>query len=69
MEFKVIEPNNYIDDLISLNDYIDDLIDIAHDKYMSCCNEIERVGFDGQIKAYWKVKERVENILAIGCKQ
>lgn len=69
MKIKVVELNSYIDDLISLNNYIDDLIDLAHKKYMSCCSETERVGFDGQIKAYWKVKECVENILVIGCKQ
>lgn len=55
MEEKVIE----------LNNIIDDLIDKAHEEYMQCSNETEKVRLDGKIKAYWEVKNYVENILVI----
>lgn len=55
MEEKVIE----------LNNIIDGLIDKAHDEYMKCSNETEKVRLDGKIKAYWEVKNCVENILVI----
>ena len=51
--------------LIELNNIIDDLIDKAHDEYMQCSNETEKVRLDVKIKAYWEVKNCVENILTI----
>ena len=48
-----------------LNDIIDNLIDIAHEKYFETSDEIERAKLDGRIKAYWEVKNHVENILVV----
>ena len=52
-----------IEKVIQLNDNIDSLIDVAHNVYMSCTDETEKVRLDGQIRAYWTVKGLVENIL------
>lgn len=50
--------------VIELNNIIDDLIDVAHEEYFHV-DETEQVRLDGKIKAYWEVKDYVENILAI----
>ena len=55
MEEKVIE----------LNNIIDDLIDIAHEEYFKHTDVTEQARLDGKIKAYWEVKNCVENILTI----
>lgn len=55
MEEKVIE----------LNCIIDNLIDIAHEEYFRYTDATEQARLDGKIKAYWEVKNLVENILVI----
>ena len=55
MEEKVIE----------LNNIIDSLIDIAHEEYFKYTDATEQARLDGKIKAYWEVKNYVENILVI----
>ena len=50
--------------LIKLNENIESLIDVAHDTYVGCKDETEKVRLDGQIRAYWTVKGLVEDILA-----
>ena len=49
--------------LIVINGYIDSLIDIAHNSYMSTKIDEEKTILDERIKAYWMLKDRVENIL------
>lgn len=51
--------------IIELNNIIDDLIDVAHEEYFKNTDVIEQAKLDGKIKAYWEVKNYVENILAI----
>ena len=51
--------------VIKLNNVISDLIEKAHNEYMQCSNETEKVRLDGKIKAYWEVKNLVENILVV----
>lgn len=51
--------------LINLNESIDDLIDSAHEKYLAANNELNKARLEGQVSAYWNVKNLVENILQI----
>ena len=51
--------------VIELNNIIDDLIDNAHEEYMYCSSETDKAWLDGKIKAYWEVKNYVENILVM----
>lgn len=53
--------------VIRLNENIESLIDVAHNTYMACTDEKEKVRLDGQIRAYWTVKGLVEDILTKEC--
>lgn len=50
--------------IVKLNEIADMLIDVAHDTYMACTDEIEKARLDGQIRAYWTMKNHIEGILA-----
>ena len=54
-----------LNEVIELNNVIDYLIDVADEEYFKNTDEIERARLDGKIKAYWEVKNYVENILII----
>ena len=47
---------------IELDEIIDNLIDLAHEKYLNSSDEAEKLKLDGRIKAYWEVKDNLENI-------
>jgi hypothetical protein len=51
--------------VIELNDIIDNLIGIAHEEYFKHTDTTEQARLDGKIKAYWEVKDYVENILVV----
>lgn len=51
--------------VIELNNIIDDLIDKAHEEYFKYTDVTEQARLDGKIKAYWEVKNYVENILVV----
>jgi hypothetical protein len=51
--------------VIELNNIIDDLIDKAHEEYFKHTDATEQARLDGKIKAYWEVKNYVENILVV----
>lgn len=55
---------NIKEKVIELNNIVDDLIDIAHEEYFHA-DATEQARLDGKIKAYWEVKNYVENILEI----
>lgn len=50
--------------IIKLNNIVDMLIDVAHDTYMACTDKIEKVRLDGQIRAYYTMKNHIEDALA-----
>ena len=50
--------------IMNLNNIVNMLIDVAHDTYMACTDEIEKVRLDGQIRAYWTIKNHIEDALA-----
>lgn len=54
-----------LNEVIELNNIIDYLIDVADEEYFKNTDVIERARLDGKIKAYWEVKNYVENILTI----
>lgn len=51
--------------IVKLTDEIDALINSTHKMYMSTSDDdIEKKAFlDGKIKAYWQIKDKVENLL------
>lgn len=49
--------------LIKMNNEIDSLIDLAHNLYMNTESKEEKAVLDKKIKAYWEVKNPVENML------
>lgn len=56
---------NMEEKVIELNNIIDDLIDKAHEEYFKHTDVTEQARLDGKIKAYWEVKNYVENILVV----
>lgn len=49
--------------LIKMNNDIDSLIDLAHNLYMNTENKEEKAVLNKKIKAYWEIKNLVENML------
>lgn len=49
--------------IIELNNYIDNLIDNAHEEYMKCSKKTEKVRLGAKIEVYWEIKNLVELIL------
>lgn len=54
-----------IEKVFKLNEIIDNLIDLAHEKYLNSTDETEKAKLDGRIKAYWEVKDYLENIFLV----
>ncbi len=50
-------------ELISLNDAIDSLIDVAHEASFGADNKENKAQMEGEVSAYWNVKNLVEDIL------
>jgi len=50
---------------LRLNDDLENWIDIAHEAFMGCDDELEKARLDGKLKAYWEVKNHVEEMLEI----
>lgn len=49
--------------LIRLNEEIDRFIDAAHENYLKLENDKDKAAIDGEIKAYWNLKNLVEEFL------
>lgn len=49
--------------LIGLNDTIDSLIDVAHETSLATDNGENKARMEGEVSAYWNVKNLVEDIL------
>lgn len=49
--------------LIGLNDAIDSLIDVAHETSLVADSEENKARMEGEVSAYWNVKNLVEDIL------
>lgn len=49
--------------IVNLHNIVDMLIDVAHDTYMACTDEVEKARLDGQIRAYWTMKNHIEDAL------
>ncbi len=49
--------------LINFNDIIDGLIDVAHETSLVADSEENKARMEGEVSAYWNVKNLVENIL------
>lgn len=49
--------------LINLNEVIDELIDVAHETSLVADNAENKARMEGEVSAYWNVKNLVENLL------
>lgn len=49
--------------LIHLNDVIDELIDVAHETSLVADNAENKARMEGEVNAYWNVKNLVEDLL------
>ncbi len=49
--------------LINLNDIINGLIDVAHETSLVADSEENKARMEGEVSAYWNVKNLIENIL------